>query len=114
MKKEKERIPFKVLLFSNPQKQASLDVIEWGGVECEFINVQKEEKAHAIITKENPDVILVDFDRTGFQPLSFVDQLVAKHKDLVIIGLTEKSPMDIVIKAIKIMYLVSYWRCRKT
>jgi len=101
MNKEKETTPFKVLLFSNPQKQALLDVIEWGGVECEFINAQKEEKAHAIITKDNPDVILVDFDRAGFRPLSFVDQLIAKYKNLVIIGLTEKSPMDIVVKAIK-------------
>jgi DNA-binding NtrC family response regulator len=93
--------PVKILYFGDPGKRNLLDGIDWQSRECEILTAQDEEKAFSILDSADPQVVLVDFDQAGFMPLSFLDKLLGKSKERMVVGLTENSPLDIVVKSIQ-------------
>ncbi|MDW7680400.1 MAG: hypothetical protein SCK70_07530 [bacterium] len=85
---------FKILLFSDSQKQSLLDGIEWKGLEHQLLTAQNEQKALELTINSSPQIILVDLDVASLKTLPFFDQLLDKANGSTIIGLTENASME--------------------
>ncbi|MFQ5638975.1 MAG: sigma-54 interaction domain-containing protein [bacterium] len=90
---------FKILFLTNPDKYNLLEA--WNNERSVVLSTQHKEKTIAIAKNEKPQVIVVDFDQVESQLLDFLSHLLNGSRDLRVIGLTEKSPLNVVVQAMK-------------
>jgi DNA-binding NtrC family response regulator len=90
------------LFFGRNELFARLNDIKLNVKNIKFLETSDKEKALQIINQNQPYIILVDIDKKECQPLKFFDQLLPYPEERIIIGITEESPLDIVVESIKI------------
>ena len=93
---------FRILYFGNEQKRVLLDRLDLTPDDSQIHATRNVENAITLSIKEKPHVILVDYDQGDIQPLVFVQQLMEQAEESVVIGLTERSALDMIVQSIKI------------
>jgi len=93
---------FRILYIGDSCRRGILTELESDCLACKFIIEEDSEKSLALVEQTNPDAILVDFDHSDPNPLVFIERLLAKDHDSCVVGLTEKNPLDVVVKAMKL------------
>ena len=93
---------FTILYIGHSRKRGILSELESDGLACQFVYEEDGEKALTLVDQTNPDVILVDFDHSDFNPLVCIEQLLTKDHDSCVVGLTRRNPVDLVVKAMKL------------
>ncbi|MBL7093663.1 sigma-54-dependent Fis family transcriptional regulator [candidate division KSB1 bacterium] len=86
---------FKILFFGDAKKKALLDGIDWQRKEYELLMTEKATHALEVVSIAKPKVILIDFDQKNFKATNFVNRLSKIANGSTIIGLSEKSYLDV-------------------
>ena len=91
---------FCILLLGKSKIQKVQSALALSDAEGKVHDFDDHDPVFTNLASLSPQLILVDLDNAHLKPLDFIDKII-QYNHHVIIGLTEKNPLNVVVQAVK-------------